>query len=223
MTQLERGAKVSSKKLAALSLVAKAVALVVLGWCAHRAGVEIVGVAQAGLSRARAAIAERFKEVEVVREYLPREQKPIAAIVKEAAKRHGISSLLLTALITQESGQQLRTDRMRFEPHLQGKFKCKGWMNETECKALATSWGLGQVIPGFWAKHCKLESYSDLLNPEINLNCSASIIADCLKRRAKVGDKMERYRQCLAEYNGSDKYPGEVFAHLTKIVVEQQL
>lgn len=171
----------------------------------------------------RASITERFRSVEYIREYVPREQKPIATIVREAAKRHGISAMLLTALITQESGQQLRTDRMRYEPHLQGKFKCPTWMNPDECRAQATSWGLGQVIPGFWAKHCGLSSYSDLLDPEINLNCSASILADCLKRRANVTDKMERYRQCLQAYNGSPAYPPQVFEHLTRIIVEQQL
>ena len=204
-------------------LAAKILGICAVGWGMHWAGVRGIEAAEAGLSRARAAIAEQFREVEVIREYIPQEQKPLAQIVRDAAKRHGVSPLLLTALITQESGQQLRTDRMRYEAHLHGRFRCERWMNDTECKALSTSWGLGQVIPGFWAKHCKLESYSDLLNPEINLNCSASIIADCLKRRAKVADKMERYRQCLEEYNGSSKYPGEVFAHLTKIVVEQQL
>lgn len=171
----------------------------------------------------RASIVERFREVQVVREYLPRETKPIAVIVKDAAKRHGISSLLLTALITQESGEQLRTDRMRFEPHLQGRFKCQGWMNETECRAQSTSFGLGQVIPGFWGKFCGLQSWSDLLDPEINLNCSASILADCLQKKANIRDKMDRYRECLQAYNGSSAYPPQVFQHLTRIIVEQQL
>lgn len=171
----------------------------------------------------RASIVERFREVQIVREYLPREDKPIAVIVKDAAKRHGISSLLLTALITQESGEQLRTDRMRYEPHLKGRFKCAGWMNQAECDAQATSWGLAQIIPGFWAKFCGLESYSDLLDPEINLNCSASILADCLQKRASIKDKMERYRQCLQQYNGGSSYPDEVLRHLMRIIVEQQL
>lgn len=204
-------------------LAAKILALCALGYGLERGGTLAMQQAQAGLSAARAIIAERLGETKIVREYLPKEQKPLSQVVKEAAKRHGISSLLLTALITQESGQNLRPDRMRYEAHLQGRFKCEKWMNDTECRAMATSWGLGQVIPGFWARHCGLESYSDLLDPEINLNCSASILADCLERRAKVADKMERYRQCLTEYNGSDKYPGEVFKHLTRIIVEQQL
>lgn len=204
-------------------LILKLAAICAIGWSLNFGLVNGVELAQAKLSEARAAISERFKSVEIVREYLPREQKPISAIVKEVARRHNISSLLITALITQESGQQLRTDRMRYEAHLQGRFKCQTWMNPDECRAQATSWGLGQVIPGFWAKHCGLQSYSDLLDPEINLNCSASILAQCLQKRAKVADKMERYRQCLAEYNGSDRYPPQVFEHLMRIIVEQQL
>lgn len=181
-------------------------------------------LAHAKLSEVRASIAERFESVKVVREYLPREQKPLGQIVKEASERHAVSSLLLVALMHQESGKQLRTDRMRYEPHLQGRFKCAAWMNDAECKSYATSWGLTQVVYGFWKERCGLESYSDLLNPEINVQCGASILGECLKRRHKL-DKMQRYRECLGEYNGdrTGRYASEVLQHLTEIVIEQEL
>lgn len=172
----------------------------------------------------RASIAERFREVQIVREYLPREQKPLAKIIKDAAQRHGVSSLLLTALVTQESGQQMRPDRMRYEPHLQGRFKCPTWANEAECKAYATSWGLAQVVYGFWKDACGLESYSDLLDPEINLNCGASIMGACLARNTRMS-KVERYKLCLGQYNGdkTGNYAREVLEHLTNLVIEKEL
>lgn len=205
-------------------LTAKILALCALGYGLHRGGVVAIEQAQAGLSAARAIISERFSEVKIVREYLPQEQKPLGQIVKEAAKRHGVSSLLLTALITQESGQNLRADRMRYEPHLHGRFKCPAWANDAECKAYATSWGLSQVVYGFWKEHCGLTSYSDLLDPEVNLNCGASILGECLKRNDKM-KKIERYRTCLGQYNGdrTGKYSNEVLGHLTDIVIEREL
>lgn len=189
----------------------------------HLAGIGIE-IAQAKLSVAKAAIVERFQSVKVIREYLPQETKPLSRIVKEASERHGVSSLLLLALMHQESGKQLRTDRMRYEPHLQGRFKCPGWSNDAECKAYATSWGLTQVVYGFWREHCGLESYSDLLNPEVNVNCGASILGECLKRNSKLS-KMEQYTTCLGAYNGdrSGKYANEVLHHLTEIVIEKEL
>lgn len=220
---MEEALKQPKKRFRKSIIVLKLSIFLAAGWSLNFGLVNGAELAEAKLSEARAAIAERFRSVEYIREYIPKEQKPIATIVRDAAKRHGISALLLTALITQESGEQLRTDRMRYEPHLKGRFKCAGWMNQAECDAQATSWGLAQIIPGFWGKFCGLESYSDLLDPEINLNCSASILADCLQKRANIKDKMERYRQCLQQYNGSSDYPPQVFEHLTRIIVEQQL
>lgn len=205
-------------------LAAKILGICAVGWGMHWAGVRGIEAAEAGLSRARAAIAERFKEVEVIREYIPQEQKPLAQIVRDAAKRHGVSPLLLTALITQESGQQLRTDRMRYEAHLHGRFRCERWMNDTECKALSTSWGLTQVVYGFWKDACGLKSYSDLLDPEINVACGASILGKCLTSNIKM-QKIARYKLCLGQYNGdkTGTYAQEVLGHLTELVVEQQL
>lgn len=204
-------------------------ALKILGIIALGVGVTHIGkigieTAQAKLSDAKAAIVERFQSVKIVREYLPQESKPLSRIVKEASERHGVSSLLLLALMHQESGKQLRTDRMRYEPHLQGRFKCAAWMNDAECKSYATSWGLTQVVYGFWKERCGLESYSDLLNPEVNVNCGASILGECLKRQGGLG-KVERYKTCLGQYNGdrTGKYAGEVLQHLTELVIEKEL
>lgn len=203
---------------------AKVLAMCGIGWSLNFGLTNGVEIAQAKLSDARAAIAERFREVRVVREYIPMEQKAISTIAKEAAQRHGVSALLLAAVMTQESGTSLRTDRMRYEPHLQGRFKCPAWANDTECKAQATSWGLMQVIPGFWGKFCGLQSYSDLLDPEININCGASIMGACLARNTRMS-KVERYKLCLGQYNGdkTGSYAREVLEHLTNLVIEKEL
>ncbi len=163
--------------------------------------------------------------IEVVKEYIEirPESLPLDQLVDRAARKHGVPSLLMRALIVQESGRGLRTDRVRYEPHLQKRFKREAWQTDMEYQALASSWGLGQIIYGFWKDFCKLDSYADLLDPARNLDCSASIIRDCLQRRKGVSSKAARFRQCLKEYNGGDEYAGQVEAHLVELVLSETL
>lgn len=163
--------------------------------------------------------------IEVVREYVEirPETLPLEDLIQRAATKHGVPPLLMRALILQESGRGLRTDRVRYEPHLQKRFKREAWQTDMEYQALASSWGLGQIIYGFWRDHCKLTSYADLLDPARNLDCSASILRDCLTRRKSVTSKAARFRQCLKEYNGGDEYAGQVEAHLVELVLSETL
>lgn len=163
--------------------------------------------------------------VEIVQEYIEIKpaELPIEKLVERAASKHQVPALLMRALILQESGRGLRTDRVRYEPHLQKRFKREHWHTDMEYQALASSWGLGQIIYGIWKDFCKLDSYADLLDPARNLDCSASIIRDCLRRRAAVTNKATRFRQCLKEYNGGDTYAGQVEAHLVELVLSETL
>jgi soluble lytic murein transglycosylase-like protein len=163
--------------------------------------------------------------IEVVREYVEvrPETLPLEELVQRAASKHGVPPLLMRALIVQESGRGLRTDRVRYEPHLQKRFKRESWQTDMEFQALASSWGLGQIIYGFWKEFCKLDSYADLLDPARNLDCSASILRDCLTRRKGVSSKAARFRLCLKEYNGGDEYAGQVEAHLVELVLSETL
>lgn len=153
------------------------------------------------------------------------EELPIDAIVKEVAREHQIPPLLLHALHIQESGRGLRTDRVRFEPHLLRRFKREAWMTDMEHQAMASSWGLGQIIYGIWKDFCGLNSYADLLDPYTNVDCSAKILRDCLNRSAKIKSKSERYRLCLSRYNGdmSGGYASKVLDHLTDLLLEEEL
>jgi soluble lytic murein transglycosylase-like protein len=163
--------------------------------------------------------------IEVVREYVEvrPQELPIEKLVERAAAKHNVPPLLMRALIIQESGRGLRTDRVRYEPHLQKRFKRESWHTDMEYQALASSWGLGQIIYGIWKDFCKLDSYADLLDPARNLDCSASIIRDCLQRRRGVASKATRFRQCLKEYNGGGTYAGQVEAHLVELVLSETL
>lgn len=171
-----------------------------------------------------AEVMSRVTKTEYVKVFVQPAKEPVHRVVERVSREYGLPPLLINALHIQESGRGLRPDRMRFEPKLQSRFKREPWMTDIEHQALATSWGLGQIIYGIWRKTCELESYADLLDPEINVTCSAKILRGCLDRRAKVQPKSERFRQCLSEYNGdqSGGYAASVLNHLTDLIIEQQ-
>lgn len=206
---------------ATLKLTALA-AVVGLGYLGSQTAIERAGDYY---QQAKAWALSQVTRIEVVREYVEvkPQELPIEKLVERAANKHQVPALLMRALILQESGRGLRTDRVRYEPHLQKRFKRESWHTDMEYQALASSWGLGQIIYGIWKDFCKLDSYADLLDPARNLDCSASIIRDCLRRRAGVSNKATRFRQCLKEYNGGDTYASQVEAHLVELVLGETL
>lgn len=199
-------------------------ASLVLG-CCYLGAVEASKQAARWWAMGKQYAVSQITRIEVVKEYVEirPETLPLEDLIQRAATKHGVPPLLMRALILQESGRGLRTDRVRYEPHLQKRFKRDSWMTDMEYQALASSWGLGQIIYGFWKDHCKLTSYADLLDPARNLDCSASILRDCLTRRKSVSSKATRFRQCLREYNGGDEYAGQVEAHLVELVLSETL
>ncbi len=213
---IKRTLLVFTLKLAVLVAVAG------LGYLGSQTAIERAGDYY---QQAKAWALSHVTRVEVVQEYIEikPQELPIERLVERAANKHQVPALLMRALILQESGYKLRTDRVRYEPHLQKRFKREAWMTDMEHQAMASSWGLGQIIYGIWKDFCKLESYADLLDPARNLDCSASIIRDCLRRRAGVSNKATRFRQCLKEYNGGDTYASQVEAHLVELVLGETL
>jgi soluble lytic murein transglycosylase-like protein len=183
-------------------------------------GAEVAEAAQ----ELRDRINSKLTRVEYVQQFIKPEPKPLSQMINEAAKNHKLPSILIAALIEQESGAKLRTDRVRYEEHLQSRFKCKPHETNAECRAYASSWGLGQVVYGIWKDFCKLESYSDLLDPERNLDCAGAILRSCLNRRTKES-KSDSVRNCLSEYNGdrTGRYAGEVLSRYVAISIEKNL
>ena len=169
-------------------------------------------------------ITSSFTRVEYVKEFVQPQPKQLSQLINDAARNHGLPSVLVAALITQESGDSFRTDRVRYEPHLQSRFKCRAYDTDAECRAYASSWGLGQVVYGIWKDFCKLGSYSDLLDPERNLDCSGAILRHCLNKKAKL-PKSSAVRACLSEYNGdkTGRYAQEVLNRYVDISIEKNL
>lgn len=175
-------------------------------------------------SELRDTIVRKFERVHVVERVVHPEEKSLASLIHESAKTHKLPPMLLASLIVQESGHKLRTDRLRYEEHLVNRFKCEG-CNDTERRILATSIGAAQIIPGFWQKFCSLESWSELLDPETNLNCAGKILRSCLDRRVAKEGRPKALRSCLSEYNGDQtgRYAAQVLGRYIDLVTDQQL
>lgn len=173
-------------------------------------------------SKGMAELRARFETVRIVEKYIQPAKMTLDTAIEQSSTKYKIPALLLRALVVQESGQGLRSDRVRYEPKLQSRFKRLPYQTDMEYQALASSWGYAQIIYGIHRQTCALESYADLLDPATNLDCAGKILSNCLLRR-RVGSKSERFVACLKEYNGGDSYPGEVLDHLANLVLEQTL
>lgn len=132
-------------------------------------------------------------------------------LIEETAKRHQLPSGLLAALVMVESG--FRPDVIAYEGNVQKYFYHP---DPRERSLLSSSIGLGQVVYGFHRQRCALKSARDLINPRINLNCTAMVLGDCLARQ-KDNNYNNRLRGALVCYNGSNTYPDKIFAAWRKL------
>lgn len=165
----------------------------------------------------------RFRRVVEVKVPVVIDQESIPTIIKNAAKKYGLPKVLLAAMIEQESGGKFRTDRVRFEPHLQKRVKRESWMNDIEYQLRASSIGLMQVVVFIHQNNPECSSnIQELFQPDVNINCGASILHDCLLRHQSL-PPVDRFRKALVCYNGGEDYPQEVFARIARLTIEGAL
>lgn len=172
-------------------------------------------------------VTDYFTRTEIVRVPVEVESKTIAQLVKQAQTNYGVPKMILMSMIEQESGGKFKTNRVRFEPGVYNLVNKKNFRDEEVGRLWASSIGLMQVIPhyhltGKSAPECNLE-YQELFDPEKNINCGAAIMARCLKNKAAIEDKDQRFRACLKEYNGAETYPAEVMGRIYKLAIEGAL
>lgn len=120
--------------------------------------------------------------------------------IKAAALRNDVDPALLMALVEQESS--FNPNAGRFEPNLYKK-----WGSREK----ATSWGLTQVVLGWHGKMCGVTTAKQLLIPDINLNCGAKVLKNCLNSNNTL-------KEALSCYNGdkSGKYAQGVISKYVK-------
>lgn len=158
------------------------------------------------------------------------ESVDVEKLIEVISREEGVSPHITLAMAYQESGKALRTDRVRFEPHLMKLFKSRipGYMsNEIERQMVASSHGLLQVVYGWHYKTCGLESYTQLYQPSINIRCGLKVLKDALRMSPKSSNKLFRLREALAIYNGglskpqqSYDYADSVLKHYVELVIQ---
>lgn len=190
-------------------------------------GIMIAAVAY-GVTRkdtvAALALQQKFspKEKATITKKMKVAEKSIGIenIIRLESKAAGVDPLITLAILHQESGRGLRTDRLRYESHLLSKVKRTPGMTDAEAKIMVTSIGLMQVIPMFHLKRCNLKSYSELFDPEVNIECGLRVLQHCADQHKSKG-KVEKLKGALHCYNGSAAYAEEVFQRIAELTIER--
>jgi len=139
-------------------------------------------------------------------------------IIQQAAREHGISPVLISAMVAIESGGV--PTAMRHEGHL-----VRG--TGEAARMQATSIGLMQIIPRFWAgKEPCIESgvvsFVDLFDPRKNVNCGTAIVAKLIKsHNGNIIQALRAYNEGRHGTNGPSTYTEKVMAEVGRIALSQ--
>ena len=177
-------------------------------------GVSPIDPAQSLRDWAVSLVPERVIEKEVT---VDKQERSVEELVQEIPPKYGISPLLMAAIIDRESGG--KKDAIRYEPAQMAKAR-KLTKNDSTAMALASSHGLAQVM-GYWAKDYGI-SWTDLYNPETNIEVACAILKKGIDRHGGKG-KYEAIRAGLAEYNGSYTYADEILSYVGHRLIEKNL
>lgn len=139
----------------------------------------------------------------------PKKSPGVRDYVAEISRAHGVDPKLVESVIEQESNW--RSDAMRFEPGVARDFNSRG-VRDDEVTALATSFGLMQVLYGFHRERCGLKSATELFDPRTNIRCGIAVLKACFAKSNDV-------RRALVCYNGAETYADEVLKRLANKMV----
>lgn len=170
------------------------------------------------VDEAKATVQEKLGTEKIV--VVSPQEVDTEQLIESISAEFGINPVIVKAMAVQESGHWNRTDRVRFEKHLHGKFKTPPGLNEIEKQFYSSSFGVLQIVFGFHKERCFLSSYSQLLEPATNIRCGLTILSENLK----AAKGKNRLKQALTRYNGSgpeaEKYAEQVLARIGQMMVE---
>jgi hypothetical protein len=167
----------------------------------------------------RAALA-KVTRVEVRREIVRSDSVPLRQLIETVSSRHGVPSVVLQAVVEQESrgGEAL----YRFEPGSYARLKSQVKATDSELRMLASSHGVAHVM-GFNAQPRCGVHWSKLYDPSIGLECAAKILRQNLARHANESVNSKRIWLALRDYNGSgpdaQEYATEVMARIGALLL----
>lgn len=158
--------------------------------------------------------------VEVRTELVKSDSIPLTQLVSAVSRKRGLPTVVMQAIIEQESGGGEHL--YRFEPSAYVRLKSKVKASDSEVRMLASSHGVAHVM-GFNAQSRCGVHWSKLYDPAIGLDCSARLIRENLERYANVRDASRRVWFALRDYNGAgpdaEAYADDVMARIGALLL----
>jgi len=148
----------------------------------------------------------------------------IGELVRQKSEKYGINPAILLATADQESG--FDPTRIRFEQSWKDQYKKlwkQGKLTDIEYDLLFSSIGLMQIGYGLHRDTCEIKHFTELLDPDKNLDCAAKLYRNCFNRNSDL-KPAARVRTCVKEFNGSgpraEKYRDIVMEKIDDYLIE---
>lgn len=147
----------------------------------------------------------------------------VGELVKNKSEKYKLNPAVLMSVMDQES--DFNPTRIRYEQSWKDQYQ-KQWpktgnMTSIEYDLLFSSIGLMQIGYGLHRNTCEIKHFTELLNPEKNVDCAARILRMCLDRNSNLRPGM-RVRRCVREYNGTGP-KAEAYAEIVMSKIDDYL
>jgi hypothetical protein len=167
------------------------------------------------------ALMAKVTKVEVRRELVRAEAVPLSQLIAAVSKKYQVPSVVLQAVIEQESGGGEHL--YRFEPAKYAQLKAKTRMADSEVRMLASSHGVAHVM-GFNAEPRCGVHWSRLYDTATGMECGAKLLKENIARHQAVRNPSRRIWLALRDYNGAgadaEAYANTVMARIGELLLE---
>lgn len=171
-----------------------------------------------GLTTAYGFIEPAVRYVRVPVEVMVDKKPDVQQLLREIPERYGVPGIVVAVLLEKESNGKMNA--IRFEEHyMRRKDVQSASANPEQRRMLSSShcalqvMGINAVARGY--------SWSDLYDPEICVEVSMAIFADCMERHVKAGSKYDQLKRAFECYNGSEHYAHDAMNKLSRLAVEK--
>lgn len=164
---------------------------------------------------AEATAVEVSRTVELERLSVPVYTKAeLQKLAKQICEEENFPYPVIEVIIEKESYPAWNQFSVRREPSKIEKF------GEFD----GSSWGLTQIIPGYWRDTCGFEDAQQLLNPEIAIRCSIQALRATHKQHGGKGPIYDQLWNTFRRYNGtnedSKRYADNAIAMLQRKLID---
>lgn len=171
-------------------------------------------------SELKAAMVQKFTRVEVRRELVKPETVPLPQLTGAISRKYRVPTVVLQAVVDQESGGG--NYLYRFEAEKYSQMKQKPHVPDSEVRMLASSHGLAHVMGFNSEPRCGVH-WSKLYDPYVGLDCGAKILRENIDKHNGIKDTSRRIWMALRDYNGSGKaaeqYANSVMARIGELLL----